>query len=69
MFGKEKIRALEDQLNALKGKMNTAEKEKKELEDRLNGTKNQLQAAKAKRPGGNSAACRLPPPGGQNNWL
>ncbi len=48
MFGKEKIRALEDQLNALKGKMNTAEKEKKELEDRLNGTKNQLQAAKAK---------------------
>ena len=28
-----------------------------------------LPASSTKRPGGNSAACRLPPPGVQNNWL
>ena len=48
MFGKEKIRALEEQLASLKGKMNTAEKEKKELEDRLSSTKDQLKTAQEK---------------------
>ena len=35
MSGKEKIRALEEELASLKGKMNTAEKEKKELEKKV----------------------------------
>ena len=48
MFGKEKIRALEEELASLKGKMNTAEKEKKELEDRLSSTKDQLKTAQEK---------------------
>ena len=48
MFGKEKIRALEEELASLKGKMNTAEKEKKELEDRLSSAKDQLKTAQEK---------------------
>ena len=43
MFGKEKIRGLEDDLSRLRGTMEGLEKEKKGLQEELSGARDQLQ--------------------------